>query len=199
MCTSGGNVSRILAAILLLGCAPLALAAEDNGPVRQHQPAAAYVPGRILVIWNSTAETHKATKLAAVAKMSGASIASTRQVTPRMQLLKLANASGSASDMMLANLRADPRVKYADYDYRKFPLAVPNDTDFANQWYLQAAQASGIRADAAWDLTQGSTGIIVADVDTGIRYDHPDIARDDDARAALGEIPGSVCANARRL
>ncbi len=196
MCTSSGSASRILAAIFLLGCAPLGLAAEDNGAVRHHQPAAAFVPGRILVIWNTAAETNKETKLAAMAKMSGASIAATRQITPRMQLLKLASTSQSASAVMLANLRADPRVKYAGYDYRKFPLEIPNDPDFAyvanvgGQWYLQSAAptaVSNIHADAAWDITKGNSGIIVADVDTGIRYDHPDIAR---ATAAGKMLPG---------
>lgn len=196
MYTSVGSAMRILAAILLFGCVPLALGAEDNGHVRQQQAAAAYVPGRILVIWKTAAETNKETKLAALAKISGASIAATRQITPRMQVLKLANGSRSASAVMLANLRADPRVRYADYDYRKFPLAIPNDPDFnylanaGGQWYLQSAAptaVSNIHADEAWDITQGNSGIIVADVDTGIRYDHPDIGR---ATAAGKVLPG---------
>ena len=29
----------------------------------------------------------------------------------------------------------------------------------------------------AWDLTTGSPGVIVADLDTGVRYDHPDLLR----------------------
>src|SRR5437899_326599 len=35
--------------------------------------------------------------------------------------------------------------------------------------------ADGIQAPAAWDLTTGSTAGTVADIDTGLDYDHPDL------------------------
>jgi serine protease len=177
-------------------CASVGAAAENNGTVRDNQPTAAYAADRLFVIWKSRAETGKEAKLAAVAKLSGATLVSTRNMTPRMQVLRFAAASTSVSEALLASLRADPRVRYAEHVYRKFPLALPNDPDFSyvanvgGQWYLQSAvpaAVSNIHADAAWDISEGDTGIVIADLDTGIRYDHPDIAR----ATALGRVlPG---------
>jgi subtilisin family serine protease len=47
----------------------------------------------------------------------------------------------------------------------------PNDPMFADQWYLQT-----IAAPSAWDVTTGSSSVIVAVLDTGLDLDHEDIA-----------------------
>ena len=182
-----GVASRLVLVTLSLGCLSLTQAAEDNGPVRRSQQAAAIVPGRILVIWRSGAETNKQAKLAAIAKLSGVTVATSREISPRIQLLHLATSSRAVAEATLAKLRADPRIRHADYDYRRFALALPNDPRYAGQWYLQATQASAIRAQDAWDVTTGVSGIVIADLDTGVRYDHPDLAR---ATAAGKLLPG---------
>ncbi|MEK9130118.1 MAG: S8 family peptidase, partial [Patescibacteria group bacterium] len=47
---------------------------------------------------------------------------------------------------------------------------VPNDPDYSKQWYLPA-----IKADKAWDITTGSSDVIVAVIDAGVDIDHPDL------------------------
>ena len=69
-------------------------------------------------------------------------------------------------------------VLYAEPDIRMFPALVPNDTLYAtNQWALKAVAVGnyGINAPAAWDITTGSAGVIVAVLDTGITA-HSDLA-----------------------
>ena len=82
-----------------------------------------------------------------------------------------------SSQQTLELLRADPDVEFAEPDQRRFPHAIPNDTLFPGQWYLQKAATTPSAVDAvgAWDLTTGSLGVVVADLDTGVRYDHPDL------------------------
>lgn len=46
----------------------------------------------------------------------------------------------------------------------------PNDPQFKNQWYLNA-----IHAPEAWDITIGSAKVIVAVLDTGAEFAHPDL------------------------
>ena len=88
--------------------------------------------------------------------------------------------SGETLATTLARLRADPAVAYAEPDYRRHILATPDDPLFhGHQWHLKndASTPSAIDAIGAWDTTQGGDGIVIAVVDTGVRFDHPDLGR----------------------
>jgi len=47
---------------------------------------------------------------------------------------------------------------------------IPSDPKFSYQWGMDA-----IRVAKAWSVTQGSYGVVVAHVDTGVDYRHPDL------------------------
>ena len=64
-------------------------------------------------------------------------------------------------------LASDVRIESIEPDAVMQPLAVPNDTMFAQQWHYYEA-AGGINLPAAWDRTTGSTAIRIAIIDTGI-------------------------------
>ena len=66
---------------------------------------------------------------------------------------------------------------YAEPNYLVRPSAPPNDPEFDLQWHLLNAARPGadINATAAWDLTMGSDEVVVAILDTGVDYDHPDL------------------------
>ncbi len=74
-------------------------------------------------------------------------------------------------------IAAMPGVEYAIVDELKFPTAVPNDPQYANQWHYKAppAEAGGVNLPRAWDLTTGSASVFIAVIDTGI-LPHPDLA-----------------------
>lgn len=48
---------------------------------------------------------------------------------------------------------------------------VPNDPSYSSQYAL-----SVINAAQAWDISQGDTSIVIGIVDTGVDWDHPDLA-----------------------
>jgi subtilisin family serine protease len=60
------------------------------------------------------------------------------------------------------------------------PRLVPNDPQYPNQWHLaNTGQSSGtagadVKAEAAWEITQGSADVSIAVADTGIDYQHAD-------------------------
>jgi serine protease len=88
-----------------------------------------------------------------------------------------AQAGGETAAQTLARLQADSDVEYVVPDRRVYPHAVPTDPRFPGQWYLAAAQLSATRAQAAWDITVGRRGVVVAVLDTGVLFDHPDLGR----------------------
>lgn len=78
----------------------------------------------------------------------------------------------------LTLLRADPEVEFVEIDQRRYAQAVPTDPMYVDQWYLQADQPSAVNFTAAWDLTTGRPDTVIAVLDTGVRFDHPDLGRD---------------------
>jgi thermitase len=68
-------------------------------------------------------------------------------------------------------LLEDPRVEYAELDYMVHATIVPNDPGFnPYQWGLKK-----IQAPSAWDVTTGTSDVIIAVVDTGVDLNHPDL------------------------
>jgi serine protease len=86
-------------------------------------------------------------------------------------------AANESIEQTLERLKADPEVEYAELDRRRYLHAVPDDSLYAGQWYLQGTSVapSAIDAEHAWDLTTGSDGVVVAFLDSGVLYDHPDL------------------------
>ncbi len=70
-------------------------------------------------------------------------------------------------------------------------LSVPNDPRFSEQWGMKntAKQGADISASGAWDISTGSKDIIVAVIDSGVDYTHPDLA--DNIWTNPNEIPGN--------
>ncbi|MGO9514987.1 MAG: S8 family serine peptidase [Steroidobacteraceae bacterium] len=216
---------RIGRLILALGCACCAagiagrsLAAEpEYNPIRKYPVAIGPETNRLIVGFQATpsnavtktvtvartARSYRITQaqtsradVAALAQRVGLSVAKSRQFTPSMHVLFLPKTLyGADVEAALAKLRADPAVKFAAVDGRRYPLLVPTNPLFAptpgvasGQWYLNTpgpATVEGVAttdysatdAVSAWNITTGSPGIVIADVDTGILFGHPDLLR----------------------
>jgi subtilisin family serine protease len=113
-------------------------------------------------------------------------------------------------EQVRAALKANPHVLFVEPDYRVTLNLIPNDTSFAQQWSLNNTGQTGGTPDAdidaaeAWDVTTGNDAIIVAVIDTGVDYTHPDLAAniwinsdeipgnnvDDDANGYVDDVHG---------
>ena len=78
--------------------------------------------------------------------------------------------AGATLDKVLAVYRSRPDVEYAELNPIISICATPNDPSYADQWAL-----AKIHAAEAWDICRGSDGVIVAVIDTGVDYNHPDL------------------------
>lgn len=64
----------------------------------------------------------------------------------------------------------DPDVEWAEPNYLYSTFAIPNDQDYNKQWGLKK-----IMAEQAWDINRGDPDVIIAIIDTGVDYNHPDL------------------------
>jgi serine protease len=169
---------------------PARLLASEAGIARaivRFKPDAALVRERALSAQATAAQTRSALaqRAAALGARRGMTLAAGAAIDARTQAVI---ASGGTGESLAAALAADPEVEFAVPDERRRRLAMPDDPLYANggpdgpaagQWYLRAPEGdvrSGIDAPAAWDRTTGSADVVVAILDTGVRFDHPDLA-----------------------
>lgn len=117
---------------------------------------------------------------------------------------------GWSRDRVLAWSAGVPGLASFDPEIELRPTAAPNDPSFATQWSLANVGQSGGRIDAdidapeAWQITTGSRNVVVAVIDSGIDFSHPDLAAniwtnprevagngvDDDANGYVDDVRG---------
>ncbi len=81
-------------------------------------------------------------------------------------------------------LERDARFLEVELDPARKVAYTPNDPMWSGMWNL-----TRIDADDAWDTTKGSSAVKIAILDTGIDYNHPDLAAN--VWTNPGEIPGN--------
>ncbi len=110
-----------------------------------------------------------------------------------LQLAKLPDGVSVAE--ATGRYRALPGVEYAQPNYLYHIDAVPSDPRFEELWGMDntgqtgGAEEADIDAPEAWDVTTGDGDIIVAVIDTGVDYRHPDLV--DNIWTNPSEVPGN--------
>jgi subtilisin family serine protease len=110
----------------------------------------------------------------------GARVAHVYTFLPNLQAIELP--ATLSVEEALAQYQKDPNVLYAEPNFiYQHTATTPNDARFGELFGLHNTGQSGGVADAdidaveAWDLTQGSDQVVVALLDSGIDYNHPDL------------------------
>lgn len=86
-------------------------------------------------------------------------------------------------------------IEYVEPNYLVQVQVLPNDPSFGSLWGLHNTGQSGgvpdadIDAPEAWDVHTDASGIVVAVIDTGVDWDHPDLASN--MWTNPGEVPGN--------
>ncbi len=183
-------------AIFLVICGGQAIAAAKNADVATFaQPADnhEYVADEILVILADDANVTSED----IGKMVGGVVKKHLTFTPSRktkhpfqpinnpkQILRVKLPKDKSVKQAVAELKTkkDPRIVRVEPNYRVKSLGVPNDPYFTLLWAMRNTGQNGgtpnadIDATSAWNITTGSDNVVVAVIDTGIDYRHPDIA-----------------------
>ena len=170
------RLPALLALAILFLCASGAGAGTDSSTpsagLQRHGAGAAaseFVPGEVVVRFRAGT-----TAAARSSTLAGAGQAVQSLGLPGATLVRLAD--GVSVEAAVAELEGDPDVVYAEPNYIYKLSTVPNDPDFDLTWGLSQATDKDIDAPAAWTRTRGSSNVIVAVIDSGIAYSHPDLA-----------------------
>jgi subtilisin family serine protease len=163
-----------LALLMLLLPAGAASAASGQTP--------AHVPGNVIVKYESGVT---AAAVRTDARQEGTEVV--RQIVgpvARGGRLAVIHSDTQTTAELIAAFAADPRVMYAEPDYIYEIDVTPNDPALSGLWGMPK-----ISAPAAWDVSTGSPAVVIASIDTGVDYTHPDLA------ANMWHNPGEIPAN----
>ncbi len=136
-----------------------------------------HVEGELLVKFRDTASD-------SVMKFAHDNIGATSltrfRILTSLHRVKLAH--GISVRQAIESYRKNPNVLYAEPNYTVKTQATPNDPLYGLLWGLHNAGQDGgtpradISASQAWDITTGRKEVIVVVIDSGIDYNHPDLA-----------------------
>ncbi len=120
-------------------------------------------------------EAARPERLAALGRAAGVALGYRRPMSGGAHVLKLPGAlPDNAAWAIAARLAALPEVEFAQPDELRQPALLPNDPSYGQQWDL-SEPLGGIDVPAAWDISTGASGVVVAVLDTGI-VAHADLA-----------------------
>ncbi|WP_022737151.1 S8 family peptidase [Laceyella sacchari] len=130
-----------------------------------HAVAQDQKPQEIIVKFKPGTSSTKAASIHATAKGQVAS----KHAKLGYQVIKL-NKGQSVQEAINA-YKKNPNVEYVEPNGEVHATFIPNDPKYSQQYAPQK-----VGAEAAWDVTKGSNQVKVAIVDTGVDYNHPDLA-----------------------
>ncbi|MGI9106424.1 MAG: S8 family serine peptidase [Pyrinomonadaceae bacterium] len=196
----------LLSLLLLIASLPgLSLATSQSSSTLnvKAKRSGRFVPGEVLVRFRADSATAESTgkgqqRLATTLRAEGREIPMAVERlddSEVIQGLRIARVAPEDTLNAIDALRSRVDVLYAEPNYIRSKDNVPNDPRYAEMWGLKNTGQSGGRVDAdihaeqAWDITTGSSDIVVGVVDEGLDVNHPDLAAN--VWTNPGETPGN--------
>ncbi len=145
------------------------------------KPVPNYIEGEVLVVFRKGVSSSVVRSIAGSYSMT---VERTYPALTRIQGKEYAHLKSDykTTDQIVQELEKISEVESVSPNYRRrIDQTVPNDTRFNELWGLHNTGQTGgtndidIDAPEAWDTSTGSASVIVAVIDTGIDYNHPDL------------------------
>lgn len=173
--------------LALAGAGGEAVRAADEQTVAAPLPAEAYMPDEVLVLssadGNGNGKLDAGETFANVSRSIPGRVMRQTTISPTKRVLRVKLPAGKSVKAAMAEHwgKGDARILAVEPNYIVHRAGIPSDTRFGEQWGLHNIGQFGGMPDAdidapeAWDVTTGSTGVIVALLDGGADYLHPDL------------------------
>jgi len=156
--------------------------ADETGSEKKAAPA--YVPGELLIRFK--AGTGAKYIQSVHSKMGIKKSGDVRTLTRKKKPISLVKIQDDLQVMeVVLKYRADPAVEYAQPNYVYPFRSSPNDPLLPEVWGLHntgqtvkgitGTEDADVDAPEAWEVTTGSSDVVVALIDSGVAYDHPDL------------------------
>lgn len=170
----------------MMGTLPASPPAPGGGSGRPLY--APHVPGEVLIRFMETVSP--AERADVRARLGAEPVRRFRSGAERWRL-----GHGVGTEEAIARFRGHPRVRYIEPNYVVHADVLPDDPRFGDLWGLRNTGQTGgtpgadVDAERAWNISTGAGDVLVAVVDTGMDYTHPDLSAN--AWVNPGEVPGN--------
>lgn len=196
------QIATIALSFALLISTVVPALAQDKAKQKVSNNFAPYVPGEIIIKFkenqapnNIFLAKHNLRSADKISKQesSGGEINKKDLNIDRMYLAE--ENDGSDIALTINDLMNDPRIEYAEPNYIINIDTTPNDPSFSSLWGLNNTGQTGgtpnadINAPEAWDIQTGSSNVTIGVIDTGVDYNHQDLAAN--IWTNPGEMPGN--------
>lgn len=186
-------VSVILLCFLIIGLASVFFPERTRArkQSRSKPKHASFVPGEVLVRYRTEAAARRRTGVTNVRTPDGVQLPARIERLDGSDLvegLRLARVAPGETMRAIVAFRNQPDVLYAEPNYiLSADITTPNDTLFNNSGMYGLGK---VGAPLAWDVTKGSTSVVVGVVDQGIDISHLDLQPNIWTNPSPGSIEG---------
>ncbi len=165
------------------GAAPLAvlLTILSSAASAKDTQAAEMVPGEFLVKIKKSSDFQLLNQRSLEIQFN----AEVKRIHAENRIVVIQKPTIELASSIIDQLSENPIVELVEPNYIYRAIRTPNDPDLGKLWGLkntgqsdtQVNGVAGVDIDAerAWDITTGSENVIVAVIDTGLDYTHPDL------------------------
>jgi len=126
-----------------------------------------YIPGEVVIGFYTQVADFDPVDVRTIDSFEG------RNIIQKIEELNVAVVEVNEGEELdfIDSISNSPLVEFAEPNFVVHATHIPNDPRWESQWGPQR-----INCEAAWDINEGSKSVKVAIVDTGIDYNHEDLA-----------------------
>ena len=152
-----------------------------NNGLPSHIQRKPYVPDQILVKFNPRLSVQSIETTIAAYQTNNL------KKIPKLDIYQLQIPKNLTVEEMVNTMNQNPDIELAEPNYIAYIAAAPNDALFRLQYALnntgqtievpgspQGKASADIKATQAWDETKGDDDIIIAVIDSGVDFSHPE-------------------------